>query len=41
MHGLQTVDDIIFQMLSDKSQVVSDALDGKISDYHIKQAELD
>ncbi|CDW80246.1 snf2 family n-terminal domain containing protein [Stylonychia lemnae] len=41
MHGPDTVDDIIFQMLSEKSQIVSDALDGKISEYHIKKAQLE
>ena len=38
MHAPETVDDIIFQILSEKTQVVSDALDGKIQDYHIKKA---
>ena len=36
MHGPDTLDDMIFQILSEKSQVVSDALDGKISEYHIR-----
>ena len=36
MHGPETVDDLIFSILSEKSQVVSDALDGKISEYHIR-----
>jgi SWI/SNF-related matrix-associated actin-dependent regulator 1 of chromatin subfamily A len=38
MHAPETIDDILFQILSDKSQVVSDALDGKISEYHIHKA---
>ena len=38
MHGPDTLDDLIFQILSDKSQVVSHSLDGKISEYHIKRA---
>lgn len=41
MHGPDTLDDMIFQILSEKSQVISDALDGKISEYHIKKAHLD
>jgi actin-related protein len=41
MHGPETVDDLIYQILADKSQVVSDALDGKISEYHIKKAGMD
>lgn len=28
-------------MLSEKSQVVSDAMDGKISEYHIKKKEIE
>jgi SWI/SNF-related matrix-associated actin-dependent regulator of chromatin subfamily A-like protein 1 len=31
MHGPDTVDDLIFQILAEKSEVVSDALDGKIT----------
>ena len=41
MHGQDTLDDLIFQILSDKSQVVSHSLDGKISEYHIKHANRD
>ena len=41
MHGQETVDDLIFQILSVKSQVVSDALDGKLSEYHIRQAQIE
>ena len=41
MHGPETLDDLIYQILSEKSQVVSDALDGKISEYHIKKAQKD
>lgn len=41
MHGPETIDDILYQILADKSQVVSDALDGKISEYHIRKAEKD
>eukprot|EP00347_Sterkiella_histriomuscorum_P013935 403362793 len=41
LHGPDTVDEMLFQMLAEKSQVVSDALDGKISEYHIKKAEMD
>jgi len=39
LHGPETVDDIIFDILREKSQVVSDALDGKISEYHIQKAQ--
>ena len=41
MHGPETLDDLIFQILTDKSHVVSHSLDGKISEYHIKKAKLD
>ena len=41
MHGAETLDDMIFQLIADKSHVISDALDGKISEYHIRKAELD
>ena len=35
------MDDLIFQILSDKSNVVSHSLDGKISEYRIKHANRD
>jgi hypothetical protein len=38
MHGQETLDDLIFHILSEKSQVVSDALDGKVSEYRIAHA---
>jgi hypothetical protein len=41
MHGVDTVDDLIFQILSEKSQVVSDALDGKVSEYRIQHAKIE
>ncbi len=41
LHGADTVDDMIFQILSDKSQVVSDALDGKVSEYRIRHAKIE
>jgi|LauGreDrversion4_2_1035121.scaffolds.fasta_scaffold477314_2 hypothetical protein len=41
MHGADTLDDLIFHILSEKSQVVSDALDGKVSEYRIAHARYD
>lgn len=38
MHGQETLDDLIFHIISEKSQVVSDALDGKVSEYRIAHA---
>ena len=32
------MDDLIFHIISEKSQVVSDALDGKVSEYRIAHA---
>lgn len=41
LYGKNTIDDIIFSILSEKSQVVSDALDGIVTDYKINRAEKD
>ena len=41
LYGPDTVDDIIFNMLNFKSEVVSDALDGKARDYQISRASKD
>ena len=41
MHGEDTLDDLIFHLLSAKSQVISDALDGKVSEYRIAHAEYE
>ena len=41
LYGKNTVDDVIFHILSFKSEVVSDALDGKLTDYKIKHQEKD
>jgi len=41
MHGEDTLDDLIFQILAAKSQVVSDALDGKVSEYRIAHAQFE
>ena len=41
MHGEETLDDLIFHLLSAKSQVIADALDGKVSEYRIAHAEYE
>lgn len=41
LYGPETLDDVIFDILRDKSEVVSNSLDGKISNYHIKKALMD
>ncbi len=41
LYGPDTIDEMLFSILSDKSQVVSNSLDGKISEYHINKAEMD
>ena len=36
LHGSGTIDDVMFQMIQEKQQVVSSAVDSKVSDYNIK-----
>ena len=39
LYGSQTVDDVMINMIMQKSEVISDALDGKQTDYDIQRVE--